>query len=168
LVEVDGSFGEGGGQIIRSAVTLAALTGQAVTVSRVRAGRKKPGLQPQHLTAVRAAARICNATLRGDTVGSFQFTFEPQSAVQPGQYEFDIGTAGAAPLVAQTVFPPLACAEGPSRVSIRGGTHVPHAPPAEYLEGVYFPLLQAAGLGATFHYERPGFFPRGGGLLERV
>lgn len=163
---VDGAFGEGGGQIIRTSVSLAALTGRAVEVVNVRARRSKPGLHAQHLTAVRAAASLCGATLQGVEPGSTRFTFQPEAPVSPGNYRFDIGTAGATNLVAQTVLVPLAHQAHPSRVVITGGTHVPHAPSADYLETVYMPILLRAGLGAEFVYPRTGFFPKGGGELD--
>jgi RNA 3'-terminal phosphate cyclase (ATP) len=162
-VLVDGSYGEGGGQIIRTCLSLAALTGQAVEIVNVRAGRAKPGLQPQHLTAVRAAASLCAARLEGDAAGSTRLLFAPQAPAQPGVYRFDIGTAGAATLVAQTVLLPLAHAESDSRVTITGGTHVPHAPPADYLEAVYLRALARAGVSADFEYSRAGYYPKGGG-----
>jgi RNA 3'-terminal phosphate cyclase (ATP) len=166
LVQIDGAFGEGGGQIIRTAVSLAAITGSAVAISNVRAGRAKPGLQPQHLAAVRAAAALCDARLSGDSVGSTFFMFEPQAAVVAGSYQFEVGTAGAAPLVVQTVLMPLLLAEGSSQVRVTGGTHVPHSPPVEYLEVAYLPALRRAGLEATLTYSAAGFYPRGGGQID--
>src|SRR3569833_1140058 len=121
LVKIDGSYGEGGGQIIRTSLSLSALTGKPVEVANVRAKRAKPGLQPQHLTAVNAAARICNAALEGAEVGSRSFVFRPSSPVQPGHYKFDIGTAGATTLVMQTVMIPLALAARPTEVTVIGG-----------------------------------------------
>jgi RNA 3'-terminal phosphate cyclase (ATP) len=165
-IHIDGSYGEGGGQIIRTSVSLAALTGKAVEISNVRARRSRPGLQPQHLTAVRAAAALCGAELEGAEVGTPRFVFRPQRAPVPGAHRFDIGTAGATPLVAQTVLVPLMHAGEDSHVVIRGGTHVPHAPTAEYLEAVYIPALKRAGLHARFDYPRAGFFPKGGGELD--
>lgn len=165
-VQIDGSHGEGGGQIIRTSLSLAAMTGRAVEVHNVRARRSRPGLQRQHLTAVHAAAALCDAEVRGGSLGSTSFTFRPQSKPRPQPYEFDIGTAGATPLVAQTVLVPLAHGGLESHVRITGGTHVPHAPTADYLEGVYVPALRRAGLAAEIHYSQAGFFPKGGGLLE--
>jgi RNA 3'-terminal phosphate cyclase (ATP) len=165
-IEIDGSFGEGGGQIIRTSVSLAAMTGRAVQINNVRARRTKPGLQPQHLAAVRAAAALCDARLSGDSVGSTSFTFEPQALVAAGDYHFDIGTAGAAPLVVQTVLMPLAQAGGTSTVHVSGGTHVPHSPPVEYLEAVYIPALRRTGLDLTSTYTVAGFYPRGGGQID--
>jgi RNA 3'-terminal phosphate cyclase (ATP) len=164
-VQIDGSFGEGGGQIIRTSLSLSAMTGRAVQITNVRARRTKPGLQPQHLAAVRAAAALCDAHLDGDSVGSTAFTFEPQAPVTAGEYHFDIGTAGAAPLVVQTVLMPLAHAKGVSTVRVTGGTHVPHSPPVEYLEAISLPALRRAGLDVSLEYSSAGFYPRGGGQI---
>ncbi len=172
-VYLDGSHGEGGGQILRTAASLAAMTGTPVEISHIRAGRSKPGLQPQHLAAVTAAARLCNAELHGATVGSSFLRFTPRAAVAPGAHDIDIGTAGAAPLVLQTLLLPLAVANAEcnsaltaSRVTITGGTHVPHAPTGEYLLGVYLPALTRMGITATAAMPRAGFYPRGGGALR--
>jgi RNA 3'-terminal phosphate cyclase (ATP) len=166
LIEIDGSYGEGGGQIIRTSASLSAMTGKPVEIRNVRAGRSKPGLQRQHLTAVRAAAELCGAEVTGADVGASSFRFTPAHPLRAGEYRFDIGTAGATALVAQTVLVPLCHAEGTSRVVITGGTHVPHAPPAEYLATVYVPALRRAGLDLGASYRMSGFFPRGGGRLE--
>ena len=165
MIKIDGSYGEGGGQIIRTSVSLSALTGRAVRIINVRAGRTKPGLQPQHLMAVRAAAEIWGAGLKGDAVGSVQFEFHPQTPVQGRSYEFDIGTAGATGLVFQTVFLPLTAAGVSARITIRGGTHVPHAPPLDYLSGVYLLALRHAGIDARVSYGPAGFYPEGGGVV---
>src|SRR4051812_35084485 len=114
MINIDGSYGEGGGQIIRTCLSLAAVTGKEFRIENIRAGRSKPGLQPQHLAAVRAAASICAAELEGDEKGSTQLRFRPQAAVSPGRYHFDIGTAGATTLVFQTLFVPLSRAATPS------------------------------------------------------
>ncbi|HTE18667.1 MAG TPA: RNA 3'-terminal phosphate cyclase [Armatimonadota bacterium] len=166
MLQIDGSYGEGGGQIIRTSLSLSVLTGRPVEIYNVRAGRKKPGLQPQHLASVRAAGALCNAEIEGAAVGSVRFLFTPGGPPRPQQYRFDIGTAGATPLVAQTVLVPLALAGGGSHVTITGGTHVPHAPSAEYVEAVYVPVLQRAGLDVAFSYPAAGFYPRGGGQVE--
>jgi RNA 3'-terminal phosphate cyclase (ATP) len=165
-VQIEGSYGEGGGQIIRTCLSLSIITGRAVEIRNVRAGRKKPGLQPQHLTAVRAAAELCAAKLSGDSVGSTYLWFGPSGSARPDRYRFDIRTAGAGPLVLQTLLMPLARAEASSKVVVIGGTHVPHAPPAEYLEAVYLPVLAQAGMQADFAYPGAGFYPRGGGQVE--
>jgi RNA 3'-terminal phosphate cyclase (ATP) len=166
VIEVDGSFGEGGGQILRTSVTLAALTGQAVEIVNIRGKRSKPGLQPQHLMAVRAAGEVCGAEMKGDAVGSMFLSFRPAHPPKAGQYRFDIGTAGATTLVAQTVLLPLAHAKGESRVTVIGGTHNPHAPTADYLRLVYLPTLRGLGLEADVAYPRAGYYPVGGGVLE--
>ncbi|MHB9130702.1 MAG: RNA 3'-terminal phosphate cyclase [Armatimonadota bacterium] len=166
FISIDGSYGEGGGQIIRTALSLAAITGTPVEISNVRLGRQKPGLQPQHLMAVQAAAAICGAEVTGAAVGSMRLTFTPGATPQPGSYRFDIGTAGATTLVVQTVLLPLALAGMPSRVTVTGGTHVPHAPGCEYLEGIYLPTLCRAGLHARLSCARFGFYPRGGGEIS--
>ena len=124
MIEIDGSQGEGGGQIIRSSVSLAAVTGTPVRISNVRAGRKKPGLKAQHLAAINAAAQICDANVAGAELCSSSLTFEPQS-ISPGDYEIRMGTAGSTTLVAQTVLPALMLADAPSTVTIQGGTHNP-------------------------------------------
>jgi RNA 3'-terminal phosphate cyclase (ATP) len=165
-IYVDGGYGEGGGQIIRTALSLSALTGQPVEFYNVRANRGKPGLQPQHLTAVKAAAALCDARTQGDSVGSVGFRFQPQAPVRPGEYGFDIGTAGAATLVAQTLLIPLVHAERPSRLALTGGTHVPHSPPEEYLETIYSAILRRAGADVRIRYEEAGFYPKGGGRIE--
>lgn len=166
LLTIDGSYGEGGGQIIRTALSLSAITGRAMEITRIRAGRSRPGLQPQHLASVKAAAQLCAARLEGAAAGSTRLAFEPQAPVTAGNYQFDIGTAGAAPLVIQTALVPLLRGGGESRVIVTGGTHVPHAPPAEYLQQVYASVLKRAGVEITLSYESAGFFPRGGGKMD--
>jgi RNA 3'-terminal phosphate cyclase (ATP) len=165
-LQIDGSFGEGGGQILRTSVSLSAITGRAIEIVNIRAGRSKPGLQAQHLASVRAAAQICGAELRGDATGSVYLEFVPMHDVRAGEYRFDIGTAGATTLVAQTVLLPLALAGSPSSVIIRGGTHNPMAPTADYLEHVYNSVLEEAGYRVAASYGPPGFYPRGGGELR--
>jgi RNA 3'-phosphate cyclase len=166
LLELDGSFGEGGGQILRTSLTLALLTGQAFRLVRIRANRPKPGLQPQHLSCVRAAAQISQAEVHGDTLGSGELTFIP-GRVQPGQYHFSIGTAGATSLVLQTVYYPLALAANePSEVVISGGTHVPKSPCFHFLEITWRTWLEKLGLRVRLKMRRPGFYPRGGGVVE--
>ncbi|MBI3923555.1 MAG: RNA 3'-phosphate cyclase [Armatimonadetes bacterium] len=172
LVLIDGSFGEGGGQILRTSLSLSVITGKPVEIVNLRAGRSKPGLQPQHLTSVRAAAALCNAEVTGDAVGSMRLTFTPTSPVQAGDYQFDIGTAGATTLVAQTVALPLCLARltgerASSSVTITGGTHVPHAPPAEYLSTVYtHALMFRAEMHTISRCDRAGYYPKGGGEIK--
>ena len=162
---IDGSHGEGGGQTLRTSLTLSALTGRAITLTRIRAGRDKPGLKAQHLAAVRAAAAVCAAATEGAEIGSTHLVFTPNAPAASGTYHFDIGTAGAATLVTQTLLPLLALADGPSRVTVTGGTHVSFAPPAEHLTDVFLPLMAAHGLDAQITTSEVGFMPRGGGAL---
>ncbi|MDW8222263.1 MAG: RNA 3'-terminal phosphate cyclase [Gemmatales bacterium] len=166
MIEIDGSFGEGGGQILRSSLTLALLTRQAFRLVRIRANRPKPGLQPQHLMCVRAAAQISQAQVQGDAIGSSELVFVP-GTVRSGAYHFSIGTAGATSLVLQTVYYPLAlaCTE-PSEVVISGGTHVPKSPCFHFLDTTWRAWLEKLGLRLRLKMRRPGFYPRGGGVLE--
>jgi len=171
LVQLDGSYGEGGGQILRTALALAALTGRPVRIEKIRAGRDKPGLRPQHLAAVRALARICSGHVEGDQVDSRALIFEPGAPPQAGRYEFDVakiagsGSAGAVTLLFQALFLPLACAGGESQVVLRGGTHVPFSPPYHYLTEVYLPFVRRIGLEAQLEIGPWGWFPRGGGEM---
>jgi RNA 3'-terminal phosphate cyclase (ATP) len=164
LIAIDGSQGLGGGQILRTCLGLAAATGRAFRITNIRAGRPRPGLAPQHLAAVRAAAAICGAEVSGDRIGSAELTFRP-GRVRPGQYAFDIGTAGSTVLLLQAIIPALAVASGDSQVSATGGTHNPMAPCFEYLRDVFGLLASAAGLQAYFELKRPGFYPAGGGKV---
>ncbi len=162
MIEIDGSYGEGGGQILRTALALSLFTQKPFRIERIRAGREKPGLRPQHLAAVRAAAAVGGARVRGDRLGSMTLVFEP-GRVRPGNYRFAVGTAGATTLVFQTVFLPLALAGGESRVEFEGGTHVPKSPSLDFLLEVYRPWLSALGARFEAEPERLGFYPRGGG-----
>jgi RNA 3'-terminal phosphate cyclase (ATP) len=172
MIEIDGSYGEGGGQVLRTSLSLAAITGQAIRITGIRAGRPKPGLAPQHLTSVRAAARICQAQLRGDALGSMMLEFIPGSPVQAGNYIFDVreaqpnGSAGAVTLVLQTVLLPLALATGNSQITLRGGTHVIFSPTMSYIEQVYLPMLQRMGVEAKIKLGAWGWYPQGGGEVE--
>lgn len=164
LVTIDGSQGEGGGQILRSAVGLATVVGKPVRIEKIRAGRSKPGLMRQHLTAMNAAARICNGTLTGAALGSTEITFEPQE-VCPGKYQFSIGTAGSATLVLQTILPALLTASGPSEIILEGGTHNQWAPPFDFLQRSYLPIINRMGPMVEATLERYGFYPAGGGRI---
>jgi RNA 3'-terminal phosphate cyclase (ATP) len=138
------------------------VTGQPFRIEKIRAGRDKPGLMRQHLTAVRAAAQISDAKVSGDAIGSRELTLEP-GPVRPGEYEFAVGTAGSATLVLQTVLPSLMVANGPSRLTLKGGTHNPWSPPFDFLAKAFLPLLNRMGANVTAKLVRPGFFPAGGG-----
>jgi RNA 3'-terminal phosphate cyclase (ATP) len=164
MLTIDGSFGEGGGQIIRSALALSLVTGKPFRIFNVRARREKPGLRQQHLTAVNAAAEICSGKVDGAQVGAQQFTFVPGS-VRAGDYVFRIGTAGSTTLVLQTVLPPLMLADAPSVLHLEGGTHNVHAPPFEFLDQTFLPLVCRTGPRVSVELERYGFYPPGGGRL---
>jgi RNA 3'-terminal phosphate cyclase (ATP) len=165
MIILDGSFGEGGGQIVRSSLALSMVTGKPVTIENLRARRAKPGLQRQHLTAVKAAQEVCGASVAGAELHSTRLTFQPH-AVRPGEYRFDIGSAGSTTLVLQTVLPALMLAEAPSQLRLIGGTHNPLAPPHDFLAKVYAPLLERVGPKLTLDLVRYGFYPAGGGELS--
>lgn len=165
MIVIDGSQGEGGGQILRTSVGLAAALGKAVRVTGIRAGRQKPGLRPQHLSAVRAAAAVADADLSGAEIGSTDVTFRP-GPVRVGRYRFDIGTAGSSALVLQTIIPAMMLADGESDVTVTGGTHNPLAPCFEYLRDVFGLLASAANLQIYLEMVRAGFYPRGGGEIH--
>lgn len=161
-VFIDGSLGEGGGQIVRSSLALSSVTKRPVTIGNIRAGRPKPGLMRQHLAAVQAAAEVCRAEVSGARLGSRSLTFHPREA-RAGQYRFDVGSAGSATLVLQTVLPALLVAEGPSTLVLAGGTHNPWAPPFDFLQRAFLPLINRMGPRVQAHLDRPGFYPAGGG-----
>jgi RNA 3'-terminal phosphate cyclase (ATP) len=165
ILEIDGASGEGGGQILRSALALSLVTGTPFRIVKVRAGRKRPGLMRQHLTAVQAAATVGHARVTGADVGSRELTFEPGPA-RAGDYRFSVGTAGSATLVFQTVFPALALAKGSSSVTVEGGTHNPMAPPFDFLARAFLPLVGRMGPRCTAVLEQPGFYPAGGGRFR--
>lgn len=162
-LHIDGSYGEGGGQLIRTALALAAVTRTDLALTNIRARRKKPGLQAQHLTAVQLAADLCTAELAGAALGSDTLHVYPGGPVIPGLYRRDIGTAGAMALVLQTALLPLALVGAPSQILLTGGSHVPFAPTIDYLEKVYLPAVQRLGIQAQLHLAQAGFYPRGGG-----
>lgn len=164
MVEIDGSQGEGGGQMLRSALALSVVTGKAFTIRNVRAGREKPGLMRQHLTCVQAAAAISSAKTSGVAVGSMTVTFTP-GKVRAGSYHFPIGTAGSTMMVLQAVLPALLRADGASTVVVEGGTHNTNAPSYEFFERALVPLMNRAGAGVTARLERYGFYPAGGGRV---
>jgi RNA 3'-phosphate cyclase len=168
MIELDGSFGEGGGQILRTSLALALVTGQPFHLRNIRARRPKPGLQPQHLMSVRAAATIGQADMRGAALGSSDLTFAP-GPVTAGKYHFPIGTAGATGLVLHTVYLPLALrGAGPSEVVLQGGTHVTTSPSFHFLDSTWRAYLACIGLTVQLRLIRPGFYPRGGGVVEAL
>lgn len=162
MLDLDGSQGEGGGQILRSSLALSMVTGTPVRIRNVRARRPKPGLMRQHLVAVQAAARIGGARVTGTEIGSSTLTFIP-GTVKPGEHELSVGSAGSTTLVLQTVLPALLCASEPSLLILEGGTHNPMAPPFEFLERTYLPLVNRMGPRVHAELERAGSYPAGGG-----
>lgn len=165
MLTIDGSYGEGGGQILRTALALSAVLDRPVLIEKIRARRKNPGLQAQHLAGVRALGEITRAEVEGATVGSISLQFTP-GRIGGGEYRWDVGTAGAISLVLQAILVPLALAKEDSRISITGGTHVPWSPPFPYIEQILLPVLNGIGLRASLTLKRWGFYPKGGGLVE--
>lgn len=165
MLTIDGSHGEGGGQVLRTSLALSALLGREVRIEAIRAGRPGPGLAAQHLASVHAAARVCSAQVRGAALRSMSLTFRP-GPLAGGQFRLDVGTAGAATLVLQTVLPCLLFARADACVQITGGTDVPWSPPQEYLAHVFLPALADMGATVDFDCLVPGFYPKGGGVIE--
>ena len=166
MVRIDGTYGEGGGQILRTSLALSCVLSKPAAITGIRAGRKKPGLQPQHLTSVRAAAAVGQAEVRGAELASTAIEFIP-TAARGGVFHFDVaeqtGSAGSASLVLQTVLLPLCFAEQPSTVTVSGGTHVPWSPSFHYLSAIVAPLLTRLGAEIRFSLGPWGWYPRGGG-----
>jgi len=165
MLTIDGSSGEGGGQILRTALSLSMFTGKPFRIEQIRAKRPKPGLLRQHLTAVRAAAEISSATVSGAEIRSGTLTFSP-GVIRSGEFAFAVGTAGSATLVLQTVLPALITTRAPSELVLEGGTHNPGAPPFDFLEKSFIPLINKMGPRIAVQLERPGFYPAGGGRLS--
>jgi RNA 3'-terminal phosphate cyclase (ATP) len=171
ILAIDGSYGEGGGQTLRTALSLSVLTARAFRLINIRAGRRNPGLLPQHLSAVRAAAAISGAHVTGDQLASTDLTFSPGHPPRPGKYVFDVaeaagrGSAGSVTLILQTLLIPLALADGASSLLLRGGTHVEWSPPFDDLASSYLPALQRTGLCVDVELKRFGWFPVGGGEI---
>ena len=165
MLTIDGSVGEGGGQILRTSLALSMVSGKPFRIENIRAARAKPGLLRQHLTAVNAAASISSAKVVGAELGSSTLTFHP-GAVRAGEYAFAVGTAGSATLVLQTALPALLRASGPSKLTLEGGTHNPAAPPFDFLAKTFLPIVNRMGPTVTVELERPGFYPAGGGRFH--
>ena len=162
VIEIDGSFGEGGGQILRTSMALSLVTGKPFRITNIRVGRKKPGLLHQHLTAVNAAVAISEAQVQGNYIGSQELYFAPKK-IKSGRYHFAVGTAGSCTLVLQTVLPALITTPGKSELILQGGTHNPYAPPFDFLDKAFLPILNRMGPRISTKLERPGFYPVGGG-----
>jgi len=165
LLRIDGSHGEGGGQVLRTALTLSIITSTPFEIYNIRANRSKPGLRPQHLTCVAAAQEICEASVSDIQIGTTDFQFIPKNKALPGRYHWDVGTAGSTVLVMQTVLLPLVMAAGASKVIIEGGTHVPYSPSAHYLRDAYVPMLIQSGGEVFVSLDRYGWRPKGGGQI---
>jgi len=165
MIEIDGSAGEGGGQILRTSLALSMCTGVPMRLTRIRAGRSKPGLMRQHLACVNAAVEISGADAPGAELNSQSLAFTP-GPVRAGSYEFSIGTAGSCTLVLQTVWPALLMADAPSRLRLGGGTHNPMAPPFHFLDRSYAPLMRKLGADVQLRLHRLGFYPAGGGVID--
>jgi RNA 3'-terminal phosphate cyclase (ATP) len=164
-VEIDGAQGEGGGQVLRTALALAIVTGRPLRIAGIRANRPRPGLARQHMAGVRAAAAICGGRLSDVALGTTALEFVP-GPVRPGVYRFAIGTAGATSLLLHTVYLPLCLASGDSSLALRGGTHVPGSPSFEYLAHCWAPNLERLGLHVELNLVRAGFYPPGGGEVQ--
>ncbi len=164
IVFVDGSAGEGGGQILRTSLALACITGKHLRIQNIRAARRKPGLARQHLICVQAACEICQGQSEGATLGSQALDFRP-GRIRGGDFSFQIGSAGSASLVVQTVLPALFLADKPSTVTVTGGTHNPWAPPFDFLAETFLPAIASAGFDAECRLIKHGFFPAGGGEI---
>ena len=165
MIIIDGSYGEGGGQIVRTSLALSLVTGKPFRIDNIRAGRKKPGLMRQHLTALNAAAEIGDARVSGNAIGSRTFTFAPQT-IRSGRFHYAIGSAGSCTLVLQTILPALVIADKPSEIILEGGTHNPFAPPFDFLDQTFLPLIGRMGPQADAELEKTGFFPAGGGRFR--
>ncbi len=165
LIQIDGSEGEGGGQILRSSVALSILTGKPFEIVKIRAKRSQPGLRPQHCESILSAAKISGAAVSNVKPGSTHITFAPKE-VRAGSHEFSIGTAGSTTLVLHTVYLPLALTKTPSEVCVTGGTHNPHAPSAHYLRESWAPAMHKFGIDIETSADKYGFYPRGGGNLS--
>ncbi len=163
-VFVDGSMGEGGGQILRTSLALACITGRNLHIENIRATRRKPGLAKQHLSCVHAAREICGGQCKGAAIGSQILDFQP-GPIRSGDFTFHIGSAGSASLVIQTVLPALFLADKPSTITVTGGTHNPWAPPFDFLAETFLPAIADAGFNADCKLVKHGFFPAGGGKI---
>lgn len=165
MIIIDGSEGEGGGQVLRNSLALSLITGQPFRIEKIRANRSRPGVMRQHVTAVEAACAIGGTECEDLAIGASTLSFTP-GKVRPGDHHFAVGTAGSTGLVLQTVLMPLALADAPSRLVLEGGTHNIHAPPFDFIERVFLPLLNRMGPRVTARLVRPGFYPAGGGRIE--
>ncbi len=171
MITIDGSYGEGGGQILRTSLAFSAIFQEPILIENIRAKRSKPGLRPQHLTCVKAMAKITGAKVDGAEIGSSRLYFHPR-AVHGGDYMFDVaermGSAGSVGLIFQTLLLPLSLAEEVSVVTLRGGTHVPWSPPYHYLSDVFLPMVSKMGIRCTLEIIKWGWYPKGGGEVRAI
>ncbi len=165
MIRIDGSYGEGGGQILRTALSLSSLLRKPVHIYNIRKGRTSPGLMPQHLMCVKALKEITGAETRGDEKGSTDLYFSPK-VIKPGAYNFDISTAGSVTLLLQAILPVLLFSGSPSVLEIKGGTHVPFSPPYDYFKEIFFTLLTRLGFNIRSDIQSYGFYPQGGGMVK--
>lgn len=165
MLEVDGSHGEGGGQLVRMAIALSAITATPVRIERIRAGRPNPGLAAQHATAIAAIGKLCGAEVTGLEVGSSTIEFQP-GKLGGGRFSFDVGTAGSVTLILQALLPVASAAPGPVRVRLVGGTDVRWSPPIDYFARVFLPIVRSLGARIDLEVLRRGYYPRGGGIVE--
>jgi RNA 3'-terminal phosphate cyclase (ATP) len=164
MVEIDGSYGEGGGQVLRTALSLSGLLQKPFRIVNIRKGRKRAGLMPQHLMCVQALKEITRATVQGDCKGSTELDFRPTD-IHAGDYSFDIGTAGSVSLLLQALCPPLLRANRNSSLTVKGGTHVPFSPPFHYISEVFLPMIRKLGIRMDSNIIKYGFYPKGGGII---
>ncbi len=164
-ISIDGSFGEGGGQILRTSLSLACITNRTLKIYNIRANRPKPGLAKQHLCSIEAACKISSGKAIGAELGSRELLFQP-GTIQGGDFHFDTGSAGSATLVIQTVLPALFLADTPSKVTVTGGTHNPMAPPYDFIAETFLPAIASGGFRAECKLVKYGFYPAGGGKIS--
>jgi RNA 3'-terminal phosphate cyclase (ATP) len=164
MIEISGDMLEGGGQIVRTSIALAALAGVDVHVSKIRHKRPNPGLQPQHVTAAKALATLCEAETEGLTQGSSDLVFRPKGHIS-GKFRFDVGTAGSIPLILQALMPCIAYAPGPVELELTGGTDVKWSPSIDYVQLVVLPTVNLMGYQANMTIHRRGHYPKGGGKV---
>jgi RNA 3'-terminal phosphate cyclase (ATP) len=165
VLTIEGTIGEGGGQILRTSLALSMCLGMPFHMVNIRQTRKRPGLQPQHLMAVQAAAEICGAEVDGVELGSQELYFHPDQVIA-GEYQFSIGTAGSTTLLLQTILPALLTAARRSHLILEGGTHNPFAPTFDYLDQAFLPLIKRMGPNVKARLDRPGYYPLGGGIID--
>lgn len=167
ILHIDGSYGEGGGQVLRSSLALSVILLKPIKILNIRAKRPKPGLQPQHLACVKACRELSSAETKGEEIFSQELLFIPKKSPSRGTFYFDIGTAGSTSLLFQTILFPLAFSQGATLI-LKGGTHVPYAPTFHYLERVYLPVITSFGFNCKLYLEKIGFYPKGGGKIKAV